>query len=304
MGTVNSIDVKIAVFFKRCFNYYIKKRTYSPPQPPPPSQDETWESLFIDSERKLYSLDNEIKIILYKDSKYCKLIYFGFEETEIEFLKKYLKKGDTFIDIGANIGLYSLYASKIVDNKGKVIAFEPTPSTFKRLMQNIQLNNVTNVEANNIGLSNQKSTLKLHISNDGYDAWNSFTVLNDIVISDEIDAYVDTLDSYFASNNIKNVRLVKVDVEGWEKYVLEGATNLLKREDAPVFLIEFTETNAFAAGYYIGEIFDFMKNYGYDWYSFNSEQNLFINEKKKMHYPYENLIAIKNLNECLKRISE
>ena len=304
MGTINSLDIRIATFCKRCINYYIKKRTYIPPSPTPPNQDEIWESLFNDAQQFVYLIDNGTKIILNKDSIYCKLIYFGFEESEIKFLRKFLKKGDTFIDIGANIGLYSIYASKIVNNNGKVIAFEPTPTTFERLRQNILLNNLTNIEANNMGLSNKKSVLKLHISTDGHDAWNSFADLDNIVISEEINVNVDTLDSYINKKMIQNIKLIKLDVEGWEKYVIEGAANLLKRKDAPVFMVEFTEANAFASGYYLGEIYDFMKNHGYSWYSYNSELNSLILEKKKLHYPYENLIAIKNYCECYKRISE
>lgn len=299
MGTINRFDVSIAIFLRRCFNYYIKKRTYIPP-----TQDEIWESLFIDNESITHFLNNEIKIVLFRDSILCKFIYFGFEENEIKFLLKYLKKGDTFLDVGANIGMYSLLASKLVEDRGKIVAFEPTPIIFERLQQNIRLNELTNVYAFNLGLSNQKSTIDFHVSKDGHDAWNSFALLDLHHESETIKIDVDTIDSFLIEKKIDKVDLIKVDVEGWEKYVLEGSVSLLQKEDAPIFLVEFTETNAFAAGYYLGEIFDYMKSYGYDWYAYDAEQNLLINEKKKLHYPYENLIAIKNIDNCLKRITE
>ncbi len=303
MGTINSIDVRIAIFFKRLFNYYIRKRTYVPEPTPPPSQNEIWESLFLNYKSYNHCIYDEITIKLFKESELCKCIYFGFELNEIEFVKKYLKSGDTFIDVGANIGFYTLIASKLVENTGKVIAFEPTPQVFERLQENIFLNNFSNVETYNIGLSNRRSVLPLNISNNGHDAWNSFAKLENIESSEVIEVSVEKLDAFINRTNIRKIDLVKIDVEGWEKYVLEGSENLLKNKDAPVFMIEFTETNAFSAGYYLGEIYDLMKNYGFEWYSYNSSLNSLIPEKKKLHYPYENLIAIKNIYECLNRIS-
>ena len=95
MGKMNSIDVIVASFFKRCFNYYIKKRTYTKP---PPTQDEIWQLQFKNNDSFIHQLNKHIRINLFKDSVLCKLIYFGFEETELKFLERFLKKGDTFLD--------------------------------------------------------------------------------------------------------------------------------------------------------------------------------------------------------------
>ena len=267
MGTLKSFDVKVAMFLKHCSNYYIRRRTYIPAPPPPPTPEEKWESLFGDSDSLIYKLDDEISIYLFKNSILCKLIYFGFELNEIGFIKKYLKNGDTFFDIGANIGLYTLHASKIIGNNGKVFAFEPTLGTFERLKQNIHLNELSNVKYYNIGLSNQKTILDLYVSNDGHDAWNSFALTDFLKESDTIKVEVDTIDTFIIENKIGKIDLIKLDVEGWEKYVLQGASELLSRDDSPVMMVEFTETNAFAAGYYLGEVYDFIEDFGYRWYS-------------------------------------
>lgn len=300
MGTINSIDVRIVDFFKRALNYYIKKRTYTKP---PPTQDEIWQTKFQNNDSFIHQLDNDLYIVLYNDSILCKLIYFGFEETELSFLKKYLRKGDTFFDIGANIGLYSLYASEIIGETGVTYAFEPTPTTFIRLVENINLNNYKNIKAINIGFSNKKMLADFNISNDGYDAWNSFAKLNQLQNSSTIKVNVETLDSFIIEQNISKIDLVKLDVEGWEKFVLEGGSKLLSSKKPPVFLIEFTEEHAFAAGYYCGELYDCMCSFGFEWYSYNSSTNTLIKEKKKLHYPWENLIAIKNYENCRNRIN-
>lgn len=302
MKSVNGFDVKTAVIFRKFFNHYIRKRSYASHSLP--MKDELWESLFINDNSFIYNLDDEIKIILYKDSILCKSIYFGYEEDEISFTRKYLKKGDIFLDIGANVGLYSLSNSKIVGDEGRIFSFEPTPDTFGRLQQNIRLNKLTNIQPFKIGLSNQKVTMDLHVSRDGHDAWNSFVITEFLKGTDTVKVNVDSLDTFLNTNAIKKVDLIKIDVEGWEKFVLQGAINLIKSENSPVFLVEFTETNTYAAGYKPGEIYDFMTDCGYKWYSYNPKKNRLIREKKKSHYPYENLIAVKNMKDCQKRIAD
>jgi len=300
----NSLDIEIAIFFKRVFSYYIRKRI--PVKliiDPEVEAEEKWLSNFNEQNSFEFNLTEDIKVILHKDSKLCKLIYVSFEETEICFLKKFIKKGDCFFDIGANIGLFSLHASKIIGDHGKIIAFEPTPITFNRLKSNIEINRFLNIKTENIGLSDTCGMIKFHTSNDGYDAWNSFATLTDIGECSEIDVTTDTLDNYIQTNNIEKIDLIKLDVEGWELNVLKGAKELLSRSDSPVLLVEFTETNAFAAGYYCGELFDFVKSFGYEWYSYNVESNKLIIQKKKLHYPYENLIAIKDIDACYQRLT-
>jgi FkbM family methyltransferase len=301
MASEKSVDIRLAILVRRFINYYIKKRMRLKSAP---SGEEVWNSLFINTDSIEFEIDNELRIILNKESLLCRQIYFGFEKEEIAFLRRFLRNGDTFIDIGANIGLFSLHASKIVGREGKIYAFEPTPQTFQKLLKNLDLNHTGNIEAIQSGLSNTRSELDFHVSMKGYDAWNSFAILEEAGKTEIIKAEVDTLDSFISEKSIDKIDLIKMDVEGWEKFVLEGATGLLSREEPPVFLVEFTETNTFAAGYYPGEIYDMMKNYGFEWYSYQSDLNALMPEKKKLHYPYQNLLAIKNYENCLKRIAE
>lgn len=296
-----AIDIQIAIFFKRFFSYYVRKRTQQINKEE--QQDKDWLSHFSNQRDSfVHHLSDDIKITLFKDSLLSKFIYFTFEETEITFLKRFLKPGDFFFDIGSNIGLFSLHASPIIGNTGRIYAFEPTPVTFERLQNNIVLNNFQNIKAENLGLSNSMKPLEFHVSNNGYDAWNSVVRLTQLEDSSVIEIRTNTIDNYLAENNIQHVDLIKIDVEGWELNVLKGAANLISRADSPVLMVEFTETNAFAAGYYCGELFDYVKSFGYDWYSFDVEKNTLIPQQKKLHYPYENLIAVKDINACYERL--
>lgn len=251
---------------------------------------EEWEKQFGGKESIKFSLKSTVNIFLYKDSVLSRNIYNGFEQEEIKYLISVLKEGDIFLDIGSNIGLFSLLISERVGDTGKVLSYEPSPSTFLRLKENIVLNNFNNIEARNLGLSNQTGKLILHTSQNGYDAWNSFAPSEDDKLEKEILVPVSTLDKELENINLSQIKAVKIDVEGWEKHVLLGGEVFFK-EFNPIVMVEFTEQNTFNAGYSVHEIYDLLVLWGYQWYGFYNGK--LIPEKKKLHYPYNNLVAIK-----------
>lgn len=252
--------------------------------------DESWNRLFNGTVLFEFNLNQDVKINLYKDSVLSRLIYQGFEKEETEYLTKTLKKGDTFVDIGTNIGLFSLIASKIVGNDGKVLCFEPAPQTFFRLNENIKLNNFKNIESRNLGLSDKNGELSFYISDNGYDAWNSFAPSQDNKLESSIQVSVSTLDLELKDVDKSKIKLVKIDVEGWEKFVLDGGKDFLINYN-PILMVEFTEENTFNAGYSVYDIYDLVKGFGYFWYRIVDGE--LVKETKKMRYPYVNLIAIK-----------
>ena len=254
--------------------------------------NESWNQLFVGKEFFKFNLNKDVAINLYKDSILSKYIYDGFETTETDYVSSVLKKGDIFLDIGANIGLFSLLASKIVGDEGAVICFEPSPSTFTRLAENVQLNNFKNIDLRNIGLSDKCAELKFYVSDNGYDAWNSFAPSQDNKLEKSIQVPVSTLDIELKDVDKSRIKVVKIDVEGWEKFVLKGGADFFVNHN-PIVLVEFTEENTFNAGYSVHELYDIMEDFGYVWHTI--ENGKLIVETKKLHYPYNNLIAIKNI---------
>lgn len=254
--------------------------------------NESWNNLFKEKSFFEFNLENGIKINLYKDSVLSRLIYNGFEKEETDYLTKILKQGDVFVDIGSNIGLFSLIASKIVGDEGTVLSFEPTPLTFSRLNENVKLNNLKNINTKNIGLSDKEGDLNFYVSNNGHDAWNSFAPSQDNKLERSIQVSVSTLDVELKDIDKSKIKLVKIDVEGWEKFVLYGGEEFFIKY-RPIVMVEFTEENTFNAGYPVYDIYDVMQDFGYEWYRI-SEGEL-IKEEKKLHYPYDNLIALKKI---------
>lgn len=254
------------------------------------ADNESWNKLFIGNEFFEFFLNDDVKINLYKDSVLSRLIYEGFEKEETVYVGSILNEGDIFIDIGTNIGLFSLLASKIVGERGLVICFEPSPNTFQRLVENVELNNFKNIDTRNIGLSDKSDELNFFMSENGYDAWNSFAPSQDNKLEKKIIVPVSFLDFELKNIDKSLIKVVKIDVEGWEKFVLYGGKDFFVNYN-PIVMVEFTEQNTFNAGYSVHDIYDIMQNWGYVWYRIIDAK--LILEIKKIHYPYDNLIAIK-----------
>lgn len=251
-----------------------------------------WENLFGGKSKLQFELKEGLSIYLPIHSEISKIIYRGtYEKKEIAFVRKLLKQGDYFIDAGANIGLFTLHAADVVGETGRVFSFEPFTPTFHKLQENILLNKFGNVVAFNQGLSDKSGKLSMQISENGYDAWNSFHLRNDEKFTANAEVEVTTLEDAFEPEIFSKINLIKIDVEGWEKFVLLGGKNYLQAY-SPVVMVEFTEINTFNAGYYVYELFDLMKGWGYEWYEFGG--NGLLKHIKKLHYPYENLIAAKD----------
>lgn len=247
----------------------------------------------------IFETKSGIKINLRKQNRLTEYILLdNFEESELNFISSYLKKGDIVFEIGANIGLHALEEAGAVGNSGKVYAFEPSPYTFEIFQKNILLNKFSNISAHNIGLSDRKSTMKLNVSKN-YDAWNTLVdktklLNNKEIFDDTVEVKLNTIDDFIIEENIEKfrIKIVKIDVEGWEKFVIEGGHNLLT-EYAPLLMIEFDENNTWAAGYTGQHLYDQITSYGYLIYKL--ENGTLINEPKRLHYPSQNLFALKGL---------
>ena len=252
----------------------------------------------------LFPLGSGVKIYLFPDSELSRLIYLDrFEKSEQSFIKRFLTKGDVFVDVGSNIGLFSLIASKIVGKSGHVYAFEPCIKTYERLKKNIGLAHSRNISSFSIALSDEEKSLSLRVSNDGFDAWNSF--VDPSVKSSFEDETVQTIrwDEFARRHSLlSKVTMMKIDVEGWEMQVLRGAKDTLSKPCAPLLQVEFTEQNCHANGYGCRDLYHALSSFGYQLFTYNSEENTLIAEPLRETYPHLNVLAVKNLEAVLQRI--
>lgn len=150
-----------------------------------------------------------------------------------------IKPGYLIIDAGANIGLTSIYASYLTGPTGEVFSFEPLKTTFDILNTNISLNRISNISTFNIALSNYigKGYIypNIHI-NRGAASLNPNSVEQE-----NFEVKVRTVDNWLFENKIINIDFVKIDVEGLEYEVLQGAREIFNQKIKPILCIEYSE---------------------------------------------------------------
>jgi len=210
-----------------------------------------------------------------------------FEKQEVDTMQKILKKGMTMIDAGANIGFFSLVASELVGKEGKVVSFEPSKETFNKLIQNIKLNQCSNITAFNNGLGD-KPNEKLVLWQDAgrKDAERYVVPDNSIIgVSPEIDierreeVSLDTLDNCLKKLNITKVDFIKIDTEGYEYYILKGAQNILQNNPEVILLMECTEQGAARALTTQEKIFSMLKSFGLNIFYWNNNTKTWCNDE-------------------------
>jgi FkbM family methyltransferase len=205
------------------------------------------------------------KMELYPGDYIDTWLYTGadFEPHIVRLFLKFLEPGDHVLDIGANIGYFSLIASGLVGEGGKVYAFEPSPLNLERLRKNIQLNNHQNVLVIPKAVSNNNGTFLINlpvgpIKNSGR---SSFRVLEEQ--SEQVT--VETLALDVLRETISKISLVKMDIEGAEEMALSGMEKLIER-DQPVIILELSDFYLRQLGSSAESVINFLKNLGYKIY--------------------------------------
>jgi FkbM family methyltransferase len=198
-----------------------------------------------------------------------------FEDWGTKAVKKLINKNDTVLDVGANIGYYSVIFSKLVGQTGKVYSFEPLAEYNKILKQNLEVNNIQNCEVINYGLSNLEQELSIYVN----DSSATIHAVNDDFERIEKIRLI-TLDKFVYDNNIKKIDFIKIDVDGHEPAVLEGACKVIKNLK-PIVLLEISHLHYLKYGITV-----------WDFYSMLKKKGLYI-------YTEVNLEEIKSKNEFL-----
>jgi FkbM family methyltransferase len=166
-------------------------------------------------------------------------IYYGIKDPGFNSILDVVKRAKVILDIGANIGNSSLFFAS--HNPSAIIhAFEPHPETYLRAGVNIGMNQFTNIKLHNLGLGEEKASLKLYEVNEHNPGMNRI-LEKDLDLPYKI-VPIEKLDTFVKEAGIPKVDLIKIDVEGYEYTVLKGAKELLNRH-FPVLFIELDDTN-------------------------------------------------------------
>ena len=171
-------------------------------------------------------------------SKYL-YVYKCWEPQETEYFKKIILEGMHVIDIGANIGYFSILFSKWVGDKGKVFAFEPEPENYSILVKNIQANNCNNIIPIKKAVSNKEGTLILFQSEENKGDHRIFDaeILPEDKNRNKIEIESIKLDSFILSE--QKIDFIKMDIQGSEMLALEGMMQILSRNHKMYLFTEF-----------------------------------------------------------------
>ena len=228
-------------------------------------------NLSVNHKAKIFAA-GDIARVLYTNQLGVKLGR-GFESEEISYFEKNIKDGDIVIDAGANIGLYSIIASKLVGKSGEVHSFEPALETFNILEKNILINNLSNVKINKMGLGDKEGKFVLSIPNDvpyGFADSYRFVDLTTNEVTDSKKSEIiniQTIDNYCAVNKVSHVDFIKIDVEGLQYQVLIGAKKTLENNRV-IILFEAPPTDLVKniKNYKQEDSFIFLNSIGYSIY--------------------------------------
>lgn len=204
-------------------------------------------------------------------------LYFGVHQINvIRVLHKYVKKGDIFIDFGANIGFISAIGANLVGNKGEVHSFEPVPIYFKFLSKMTKLNKRYKIVANNYALGENVGNAEINIPNIHNIGHNSMVpgLIEHDKIKEAIKVKVIRIDDYIFRNKIENVSFIKIDVEGFEYPLLKGLAKFFDNQmiNLPRILVEVNPSAYPLLGLQLKNLNHLMSKYSYKAYTIYQER--------------------------------
>lgn len=189
-------------------------------------------------------------------------------------LVKFLKKGDIFIDVGANIGYFSAVGAGLIGKKGEVHCFEPVPHFFKRLLILQKMNDEYKFFLNYFALGEIPGVYELEATPSD----SSFVpnYINPKLSKGKFKGAVRRLDDYLFERNIENIALIKIDVEGYEFPVLKGLSRYFeqKKDNLPPIVVEIIPRAYPLLGIELKDLENYMKQFSYYSYTLDGKHKI------------------------------
>ncbi|GEC73461.1 methyltransferase, FkbM family [Flavobacterium flevense] len=244
---------------------------------------------YIYNKPRVYDWIDGLKFYAQKgDAGIVANIYFRlFDYEESMFLIHNLKENELFVDIGANVGHFSLLAAGIC--KAQVIAFEPIPLTFNKLKKNIDLNKLSEkVSLFKIGIGEENSLLNFTTTKD---------VMNGVAMEYETEVVSVEVKKLDDIPTVKNATFLKIDVEGYEFFVLKGASKVLKSEELKFIIIELN-FSTLKFGHTSEEIFRYLSSFGFIPISYDTKNKEMIRLESFNSNKFNTIFVKKDFFKC------
>jgi hypothetical protein len=209
---------------------------------------------------------------------------------DVDFYRRYLRAGDVFVDVGANIGYYTILGAKLVGMSGKVLSIEPNPIVYEYLAANVSLNGLTTAETRNVAAGAQPghAALKLHPRDDTQSC---------IGVQGDYTVPILPLDAIVGEE--PSVALVKIDVEGYEQSVVEGATRTLGRTNCMYFEVSPEHYSRYGAT--CAAVTAVVRALGFSLFYHQGRDEIAAYDAPMSRTKCENIIAVRDLPAFLAR---
>jgi len=216
------------------------------------------------AELRVFTADNPRLFLDPDDVLMSRVIrtYGVWEAKETRWVLQSLREGDTFVDVGASLGYYTVLAAAAVGEGGRVVAFEPAPSSCALLRRNVRLNGYGNVTVEEKAVSNQPGSLRLYLAEENKGDHRIYQGSEPRPWV-EVDAV--TLDGYFDEVGGR-VDVLKIDVQGADFAVLQGASGLLEANPDICITVEFSPSGLAGLGASGRDLLDFLSARDFVWF--------------------------------------
>ena len=183
-----------------------------------------------------------------------------YEKAETSVFHELIERGMTALDLGANIGYFTLIAAKLVGPEGKVFAFEPEPENFSLLQRNVSINGYENVTLVQKAVSDKNGVEELHLCSDSWGHSLSSFKRDEGLLS----VPVTSLDQFFSEDVA--IDFIKMDVEGAEGKAVQGMARILGKGDVKVMVVEFHPEELERQGSSFRQLWDKLTTFGFQSY--------------------------------------
>ena len=192
-------------------------------------------------------------------------MYFGsYSLLVVNAMRRILRPGGVFVDVGANIGYLSAVAADLVGPTGQVHAFEPVPEYFEKLRRLAALNPQYSIQLNACAAGEAFGAQQIYVAREPGQSTLVPSYKSDAEIASSRTVAVVRLDAYLAERKIARVNLIKIDAEGFELPILQGTRRYLETQPhRPMIICEIAPRAYPLIGRQISELRDFMASYGY-----------------------------------------
>lgn len=216
-----------------------------------------------------------------------------YEPELTHIVRRVVRTGDTVVDAGANFGWYATVCGRIVAPGGRVYAFEPVSRNYRRLLVNIELNRLARiVVAVHAGLSDASGARTIHYPNDTEGAYASLTPASAGWKGETV--RVVSLDEFLGSSEVRQVDVLKGDVEGAELLLLNGSASLLRDDKAPILILELNGEALQRFGNAKIDVWHLLRGAGYDrFYGVDFRQSIYRVKDSHRFARLENCLACK-----------